>query len=342
MEAYVLKSPQKIEVEQKNIPKLGESDVLIKVKSIGICGSDIHLYHGTYSGPHKYPILFGHEWSGIVDQVGSKVKNFKQGDKVTGDCSRYCNSCDYCKQDKNLCKSIEKFGITLDGASAEYIARDFNYLYKAPEDLDFDLICLSEPMAVAAHIVNKIMKLVERPKSTLILGGGPIGIAALMILKKHYKSDEIYLYDIDENRKQLANELGAKIPDDSMMQNSEIDWSDYSSLYKNAYFDIVIETTGNEKAFQNALNFVKPLGIIGCIGMMPKANIIQKLIVMKALTIIGSIGGTGEFEFVLNFMKMNQDYVRNMISHSIPIQDFKEAFKISNNVSKALKIQLYF
>ncbi|HHW02600.1 MAG TPA: alcohol dehydrogenase catalytic domain-containing protein [Thermoanaerobacterales bacterium] len=342
MKTYILEEPKKILVEEKEIPKLNENEVLIKISHVGICGSDIHLYDGTYSGPHKYPILFGHEWSGTIFGVGSAVKGLKPGDRVTGDCSRYCDNCDYCRQDKNLCRHIEKYGITLDGASAEFIVRDSKYIYKAPDELDFDLICLSEPMAVAAHLVNKIMRADFVPESFLILGGGSIGIAALMLLKKFYHCEKVYLFDIDENRRTFAQSVGAQIPDEHLMEDSEIDWSNYTSLYQNAHFDAVIETTGNEKAFQSALRLVKPLGIVGCVGMMPEARIIQKLIVMKALTILGSIGGTGEFEFILDFMKKNRDYVRKMISHILPFEKYDEAFSISKNISMSRKVELRF
>ena len=162
MKAYVLESKEKIKVVEKKIPDVKKNEVLIKVTNIGLCGSDIHLFKGTYSGPFKYPMLFGHEWSGIVSKVGSNVKKVKPGDKVTGDCSRYCGACELCGVDKNLCENIEKFGITIDGASAEYIIRKEKYIYKAPQDLDLDLICLSEPIAVSAHLISKIVRYLHR------------------------------------------------------------------------------------------------------------------------------------------------------------------------------------
>ena len=98
---------------------------------------------------------FGHEWSGVVEAVGSDVTAVKVGDVVTGDCSRFCGKCPSCGKDRNLCEHIEKFGITIDGASAEYILRDEKYLYKAPEGMQTKHLCLSEPVAVAAHLLSQ-------------------------------------------------------------------------------------------------------------------------------------------------------------------------------------------
>lgn len=343
MKAFLYKSPKNLEIAERKSPEIKDNQVLIKVKNIGICGSDIALYNGTYNGPHNYPMLFGHEWSGIVVEVGKNVEGISVGDKVTGDCSRYCGTCDYCKVDKNLCQYIEKFGITVDGASAEYIVRDAKYVYKAPKELDFDLICLAEPIAVAAHMIKKILRVAKdlKDKKILVMGGGPIGLASLMLLKKMYNCSSVDLFDIVENRTKLAESLGAGRPPEEVL-NSTSDDNSYSSLYTSAYYDIIIETTGNAKAFVNTFHLVKPSGIIGCVGMLTNVDIPQKLIALKSLTIIGSIGGTGEFEEVLEFIKTYPDYVRHLVSHKFPITDSERAFEACKDVANAMKVELYF
>lgn len=343
MKAYLYESPKNVEIAERKKPVLNDNEVLIKVKNIGICGSDIALYNGTYNGPHNYPMLFGHEWSGIVVEVGKNIKGINVGDKVTGDCSRYCGACEYCKVDKNLCEHIEKFGITIEGASAEYIVRDAKYIYKAPEELDFDLICLTEPIAVAAHMIKKILRVAKslRDKRILIMGGGPIGLASLMLLKKLYNCSSVDLYDIVESRTKLAVSLGAGKPPEEVLNLSSDD-NDYNSLYTSTHYDIIIETTGDAKAFVNTFHMIKPLGIIGCVGMLANVEIPQKLIALKSLTILGSIGGTGEFDEVLDFIKTYPDYVRHLVSHKFPITDYKKAFKACKDACTAMKVELYF
>lgn len=135
MISYILKEPKCVEPQEGPKPVPQGHDALIRIQYVGICGSDIHLFNGSYNGPHSYPMRFGHEWSGVVEAVGSDVTAVKVGDVVTGDCSRFCGKCPSCGKDRNLCEHIEKFGITIDGASAEYILRDEKYLYKAPEGI---------------------------------------------------------------------------------------------------------------------------------------------------------------------------------------------------------------
>ena len=214
MKAYVLKGPGVLAAEEREIPQPGPTEVLIRVTNVGICGSDIHLYKGTYNGPQNYPILFGHEWSGIVEKTGEKVAKVKPGDKVTGDCSRYCGHCDNCSEDRNLCRTIEKFGITIDGASAEYIVRDESYIYRADPEADLALLALTEPIAVAKHLLEKILKLggSYQGKRVLIYGGGAIGQAALLLLRLYYGCKQVDLSDLIEYRIGLARELGANIP----------------------------------------------------------------------------------------------------------------------------------
>ena len=108
MNKLIIDKPQFLTTEICQKPLVQNNEVLIKVSRISLCGSDIHLYNGTYSGPINYPIMFGHEWSGVVEKTGENVTKFKKGDKVSGDCSCYCSDCEYCQVDKNLCINQDK------------------------------------------------------------------------------------------------------------------------------------------------------------------------------------------------------------------------------------------
>ena len=343
MKVYLLESPKKINIIERKIPDIGKDEVLVKVTDIGLCGSDIHLFNGTYSGPCKYPLLFGHEWSGIVHDMGSNVKKVKLGDKVTGDASKYCGTCTLCSLDKNLCKNIEKFGVTTDGASAEYIVRKEKYIYKAPKNMDLDLICFAEPFSVSSHMISKITRYQTdlKKRTILIYGGGTLGISTLLILKKLYNCRNVYLLDIVKERVKLAKEFGALAMPIELL-NSEPDKLDYRSTYSNKIFDIVIEATGSPDVFKRTLELVKPLGIVECLGMMGEVTINQKMIVLKCLTITGSVGGTGEFPKMLNFIKKNKELVKRMISHKISINEISKAFNIGKETKNLMKVQLFF
>ncbi len=338
---YVLTEPGRIAVKETAIPEPSGTQVLIRIRYVGICGSDIHLYRGTYNGPHSYPMLFGHEWSGVVEKAGDGVRGFVPGDVVTGDCSRFCGTCEACETDANLCAHIEKFGITVDGATAEYILRDEKYLYKAPQGMEQELLCLSEPVAVAAHLLRRVRKCLDgdlREKRILVLGGGVIGMSAVMLLRNMHGCVQIDLFDLANSRKQIAAAVGAHIPSPEELKPPA--GADYASLYAAAKYDIVIETTGVASVFANALYYVKPGGILGCLGMIAKAEIAQKLIVTKGLTLIGSIGGTGDFQEAMEVLLTHPETARKLISHYYPMSQAPEAFSVAGNPEGTMKVVL--
>ncbi len=342
MTEYVLQEPRQIIEREKAKPEPNGHEVLIRVENVGICGSDIHLYHGTYNGPHAYPMLFGHEWAGTVVKVGDLATGFTPGDKVTGDCSRYCGNCESCKKDRNLCRNIEKFGITIDGASAEYIVRDEQYVYKAPEDIDTRLLCLAEPIAVAAHLLEKVKHAVGgslTDKRVLVFGGGVIGMSALMLLVQVEGCWQTELFDLAQFRTSVAKSVGARIPSAEELDTSNVGES-YGSMYGMAKYDIVLETTGVASVFVNAIYLVKPGGVLGCVGMIANVDVPQKMVVMKSLNIVGSIGGTGNFDQSMAFISGYPEIASKLISHRYPIGEVRDAFETAGNPANTMKIVL--
>lgn len=343
MHKIIIDKPKVFTTEICQKPLVQDNEVLIKVSRISLCGSDIHLYNGTYSGPINYPIMFGHEWSGVVAETGENVTKFKKGDKVTGDCSRYCSDCEYCEVDKNLCVNIEKYGITIDGASAGYIVRNEKYLYKLTQNVSLKAGALVEPIAVGANLIEKVVKQKGdiSNKKILILGAGGIGMGLLFLLINKYNCLDIYVRDLSELKMKMAKEFGAIEFDNTQVNDTG---NDYKSLYTNAKFEIVFETTGNADVFANALNLLKPMGVLACLGMIPSVEINQKLIVIKSLSVIGSIGGTGYFDDVIAVLSKYGKSAEKLISgeYKADIDGVKKAFKAAQNSSKTLKAQLVF
>lgn len=318
-------------------------EVLVKVSHVGLCGSDLHLYKGTYSGPQAYPILFGHEWAGEVVRCGKDVQGLHPGMVVTGDCSRYCGECEFCAQDKNLCASIEKFGITVDGASAQYILRDAKYIYPAPEGIDRALLSLSEPIAVALHHIKKVASAAGAAgglegKRILVYGGGAIGQACVLLLKRHFGVERVDFFDIIPHRCEVAAQLGANVVSEEQLAPPQSD--SYYDMYNATIYDVVLETTGVAQVFVNALRLLRPLGVLGSLGMMPEVALPQKLVVTKSLCIVGSIGGTGEFHEVIPFICQNEKALSLIAGHVFPIAQLQEAFQIALQPGQAIKVIL--
>lgn len=173
----------------------------------------------------------------------------------------------------------------------------------------------------------------------MIFGGGPIGIGALVILKRHFLCENVDLFDLAQNRLTLAEILGAGIMDPGKL-TTDSETSNYSSLYSELKYDVIVETTGVARVIADTITSVKPLGIIGLLGMVPKVTINQKNIVVKALKLVGSIGGTGEFPDIIDFMIKNPDAVRPMIIHRFAVKDVVRAFEMASSVDKAHKVLL--
>ena len=338
----VLKGDGQAEIVAEDVPVPTGSQVLIRTHAVGLCGSDMGLLRGTYDGPRNYPLHFGHEWSGTVEAVGPGVGKIAPGDKVTGDCSIYCGRCDLCFRDKNLCRQIEKFGITIDGASRQFFLQDEKYLYRADPGIDLDLVALSEPLAVGAHAVRRVRE--ARPhlagEKVLVLGGGTIGLCCLFALKYLEGCDHVELYDVVQPRVRQALELGASVPTDVVA--SPGDAASYGELYSGRGYDAIFETSGAPAAFRQAVDLVRPLGTIMALGFIPAVEFSLKQVTLKAAQVLGSMGGTGEFDRVLAFAREHPRIANALITGHVPYQDYGRAFDLALDRRQSMKVLLEF
>jgi threonine dehydrogenase-like Zn-dependent dehydrogenase len=300
------------------------------------------LYAGSYEGPKNYPIYFGHEWSGLVEAVGPEVTQVKPGDKVTGDCSIFCGSCEFCDQDKNLCRTIEKFGITMNGASRQYFLQDEKYVYRANPEADLNLVALSEPLAVGAHAARRVREVRPNLKQEkiLVLGGGTIGLSCFFALKYIEGCDQVELFDLVEARVDKALKLGAAPLTDVVADQG--DDEGYGGLYSGRGYDVIFETSAAPAAFRQAVDLLRPLGSIMALGFIPAIEFSMKTITLKAARIMGSMGGTGEFERVLDFTLNYPDVAGQMITHQVPFVDYAQAFELASDREQAMKVLIKF
>ena len=338
----ILKGDKQAEIVTKDVAAPSAVQVLIRTHAVGLCGSDLGLYHGTYEGPRNYPLYFGHEWSGTVEAVGPAVTKVKPGDKVTGDCSIFCGECGLCHKDKNLCQRIEKFGITIHGASRQLFLQDERYIYRADPGADLDLVALSEPLAVGAHAVRRVGE--ARPdlkhEKVLVSGGGTIGLSCFFALRYGEGCERVELFDVVEARVKHAIELGAA--DLTGVTAAAGDTQSYGGLYSGQGYDVIFETSGAPAAFRRAVDLVRPLGTIMALGFIPSVEFSMKQITLKAARIMGSMGGTGEFDRVLGFTLEHPDAARHLITHQVPFEEYARAFELAQDRKNAMKILIHF
>jgi len=346
MKGLLLKGPKQMEVVEEAIREPGDGEVLLRIDNFNLCGSDLGIYEGTYGGPNKYPIYVGHEWAGEVVAIGRDVEHLRLGDHATGDCSLWCGTCAYCVHDKNLCERIEKAGITRDGAARQFFLQDSKYVYPAGR-VDPGGLSLAEPLSVACHAATSGQRMMG-PLSTLrilILGGGNMGTAMLMVLRKIFHCPNVELYDPIASRMERSLQLGARRPSDIdfiARREQKAFGNDYRDFYSELAYDLVFESTGSREAFSNALEVVRPLGGVVVIGFVPAGEFNLRLIPLKALKISGTIGGTGEFPRVLKAIEKDPEYFKRLVTHRFHYLDYKKAFEAAKEKDRGLKVQIYF
>ena len=201
----VMTRPGEIEFIEIPIPELNEGEVIVKIMRIGICGSDIHVYHGKH--PYaSYPVVQGHEVSGEIAKVGDGIKQFKVGDKVTIQPQVVCGKCFSCIHGNyHICDELKVMGFQTTGTASEYFKVDASKLLKLPEDMSFDEGAMVEPLAVAVHALSRAGEV--KGKKILVLGAGPIGNLVAQSAKG-LGAKAVMITDLSDYRLQKAKECG--------------------------------------------------------------------------------------------------------------------------------------
>lgn len=201
----LMTAPKEITFRQVEIPELGPDQVLIKMKRIGVCGSDIHVYHGMH--PYtKYPVTQGHEVSGKIVKLGQYVNDFTVGQRVTIEPQVFCGRCYPCLHGKyNLCEKLKVMGFQTVGAASEYFAVDASKVTPLPEGMSYDDGAMLEPLAVTVHAAKRFSEL--KNAKIAVMGAGPIGILLAQTLKA-LGAAQVLITDISDMRLELAKSLG--------------------------------------------------------------------------------------------------------------------------------------
>ena len=246
----VMTEPKKIIFREVDIPKPGPDQVLVKIKKIGICGSDIHVYHGTH--PYtSYPVTQGHEVSGQIVELGEYVKEFSVGQKVTIEPQVFCGRCYPCLHGKyNLCEHLKVMGFQTTGTASEYFAVDASKVTPIPENMTYGEGAMLEPLAVTIHAARRFPDV--KGARAVVLGCGPIGILLIQSLKAMGAS-EVLATDISDMRLDLAKQMGA----DHVVNTKEKDFGEaLVEAYGPDKADVIYECAGSditmEQAIQNA------------------------------------------------------------------------------------------
>ncbi|MBC8321939.1 MAG: L-threonine 3-dehydrogenase [Candidatus Marinimicrobia bacterium] len=307
-------------------PDVGTNDVLIKITKTAICGTDLHIYHWDEwsQSTINLPLVIGHEFVGVVEDIGPGVTHYKTGDVVSGEGHITCGYCRNCRAgQRHLCNETIGIGIHRDGAFAEYMTLPEGNVWPVHEDIDTDIASFFDPLGNAVHCALSFGMVAE---DVLITGAGPIGCMAAAICKM-IGARNVVVTDVNDYRLGLADKMGA----DRIInvQNEKIvDCFDELKIANG--FDIGLEMSGNPKALQDMISTMYHGGKIALLGILPNDTQVNwDEIIFKGLHIKG-IYGREMFE---TWYKMTQLLrggldVSPIITHTFNAEDFQNAFDI--------------
>ncbi|MBS7624807.1 NAD(P)-dependent alcohol dehydrogenase [Candidatus Bathyarchaeota archaeon] len=340
MRAAVLYKPFDMRVEEVEPPQIGAKEVLVKVKRVGICGSDVHFYcHGKIGAfVVDRPIILGHECSGEVVKVGEDVKGVSVGERVVIEPGFTCGICEHCRSGRyNLCPSVRFYGAPpYNGAFAEYVSAPAENVYPMPENMTYEEGAMIEPLAVGLMAAKRGNISVH--DSVAVFGAGPIGLLALQASKSH-GAIETYAIDVIEYRLEYASRMGAEF---AINASKEDPVRRVMELTNNKGVDVVIEASGSPKALQQALDVVKPGGRVVLVGYpLTEVPIFIDIILMKELDIRGVHRYANVFPTAIRLVSSGKVDVKSLVTHVFPLERILDGFNVHiNKIGNPIKVQI--
>ena len=317
-------------------PEMKDNEVLIQVRSAGICGSDVHGMDGS-SGRRLTPIIMGHEASGIISDTGKDVSAWKKGDRVTFDSTIYRLDDWYTRQGMyNLSDDRQVIGVSTPdfkkhGAFAEFLTVPEHILYKIPDDVSFNQAAMVEPAAVALHAINLLpMKLND---TAVVVGSGMVGLFVIQLLKIAGCS-KIIAIDLDPDRLELALSLGAS---HTFNPSKDSVAKEVKALTEGRGVDLAFEVVGITPAINTAIDCLRKGGSLGLVGnISATAEIPLQAVVTQQILLQGSCAINGEFGTVLDMMSRGLINTDAFLSAEAPLSEGPQWFDRLYNKEKGL------
>jgi threonine 3-dehydrogenase len=308
------------------VPEIGPTDVLIKIRKTAICGTDVHIFNWDAWSQKTIPVpmVIGHEYVGTIAKVGSAVRGFQVGDRVSGEGHLTCGHCRNCRAGKrHLCRNTQGVGVNRDGCFAEYLCIPGENAFKIPDSIPEDIAAIFDPFGNATHTALSFDLVGE---DVLITGSGPIGIMAVAIAK-HVGARHVVITDINDYRLELARKAGATEAVNSKTHKLK---DVMNGLGMTEGFDIGLEMSGNGEAFRSMLESMNHGGKVAMLGIFSEqVSIDWSQVIFKGLHLKG-IYGREMYETWYKMTSMLQSGldIRSVISHHFPVDQFEKGFEI--------------
>ncbi len=330
MKAAILYQDRDIRPGEMPDPRIGPDEVLIATHFAGICGTDVHIYRGEFHERVRFPAIQGHEFGGIVQEVGSQVKGIQPGDRVVVDPILACHSCTACRTGHlNACRSLKLLGVDLPGGYAQYVAAPASHIYPLPDEIPMAFAPMVEMYGLGHHILQRGQ--VQPGETVAILGAGRLGLSILDVLCHHAGAAMTIVTDLQPFRLLVARQLGA----DYTLNITQVDpVEQIMDITRGEGVDCVIEAVGHyhliegqESPLAQAVKMIRQGGRIVTAGLGEQLSALHfKTLVLKEAQIIASRVTLGEFPRALRLMAKDLLHPELLVTHRIPLSEVATAF----------------
>lgn len=317
-----------IEIRECPMPKVHAGEVLLQMKAVGICGSDVSYYVNgrTGVGEIRFPHITGHECAGVVAAVGEGVKHLKVGDRVTTEPGYYCGKCEQCRTGRyNLCEKMSFMGSAVadaygEGAFTEYTLRPAHLVFPLPDNISFAEAAMLEPLSVGLHAVRSAG--LHFDSRAAILGCGPIGACIFSVLKA-FGVHSILMTDVLPSRISRMRSFGAEAIDVSGMDEAQL-------ARLGSGLDAVFDTTCNEQALNASLKWLKKGGRLIQVGVPGKpSRIDMQTLFNRSIALLPSFRYANTFPELIALMEREQLLAKELITHRFPFERIGDAFALA-------------
>ncbi|GGC84556.1 putative zinc-type alcohol dehydrogenase-like protein YjmD [Thalassobacillus devorans] len=328
MKAIQVKEPGTLNVVEMEEPAIEQSNqVKIRMKAMGICGSDMHILHGENPFA-SYPRVIGHEIAGEVVETGDAVAGLSVGDKVVVEPMTSCGECYACRQGRpNVCENVQVYGVHREGGGREVMVMPEHLVHKLNNQLDWSEIALIEPFTIGAQSIYRGQ--VQEGDYVFIIGAGPIGLCCLKMAKQ--AGAKVAISDFNDQRLDFAKKWGTDHvinPQHSKVEEKVFNWTGGMGA------NVVIDAVGLPQTVEQAIEVTSVAARVVLLGFDTKmSEIAQVNITKKELTICGSRLQTHRFPIVVDLFNTMEFDVKDMVSHQFELNEAEKAFELMDNAS---------
>jgi 2-desacetyl-2-hydroxyethyl bacteriochlorophyllide A dehydrogenase len=324
MKAAVITEVKQLQIKDRDKPRVEPYHALVRVGAASICGTDVHQYEGTL--PTEFPRVPGHDFAGVVEEVGPDLEGYEPGDRVVVKPSFPCYRCEYCaKGAYEFCPNKRLIGLWSDGCMADYMLVPYSNLVPLPGDVSFDAASNLEPFTVAMNTMKRVQPRIG--EWVVVLGQGPVGLGQTKMAE--VSGARVIAVDVRQEALEMARRFGAEVT----LNAAETDVKEEVMELTGSGADVVIEAAGARASLESMLDLVRKEGRLANVGIQTTMGSMNPIpLMVKALTVhgIGGNGGKGQYEACLHLTELGRIHPEWLVTHRMKLSEAEDAFDLAS------------